>query len=145
MVKSCSIAKGTDLRRTEADLISKAGARASGRIWFFDPGRWQSGYVSGSAEMHQVLHGDRVLVREAGKDFGGRREAKIVEVLEHVNQRLVAACSVSMACCLWWLKTSACQPGRLGCAGSKHGGQRRAGGDCRNLTQPNKNSQPVAG
>ena len=40
-------------------------------------------------EMHKVLHGDIVLAREAGKDFKGRREAKIVEILDHVNKRLV--------------------------------------------------------
>jgi len=40
-------------------------------------------------EMHRVLHGDRVLVRVAGFDRRGRREGKIVEVLEHVNQFVV--------------------------------------------------------
>ena len=40
-------------------------------------------------EMHRVLHGDKVLVRVAGFDKRGRREAKIVEVLEHVNQFVV--------------------------------------------------------
>ncbi len=43
----------------------------------------------GPREMHKVLHGDIVLAREAGKDFKGRREAKIVEILDHVNKRLV--------------------------------------------------------
>ncbi|MDP2030344.1 MAG: ribonuclease R [Thiobacillus sp.] len=40
-------------------------------------------------EMHRVLHGDKVLVRVAGFDRRGRREGKIVEVLEHVNQFVV--------------------------------------------------------
>ena len=40
-------------------------------------------------EMHRVLHGDRVLVRLAGFDRRGRREGKIVEVLEHVNKFVV--------------------------------------------------------
>jgi ribonuclease R len=40
-------------------------------------------------EMHRVLHGDKVLVRVAGFDRRGRREAKIVEVLEHVNKHVV--------------------------------------------------------
>src|SRR5512143_1028329 len=40
-------------------------------------------------EMHRVLHGDKVLVRVAGFDKRGRREAKIVEVLEHVNTFVV--------------------------------------------------------
>ncbi|MDP1757673.1 MAG: VacB/RNase II family 3'-5' exoribonuclease, partial [Pseudohongiella sp.] len=40
-------------------------------------------------EMHRVLHGDKVLVRVAGLDKRGRREGKIVEVLEHVNKFIV--------------------------------------------------------
>jgi ribonuclease R len=40
-------------------------------------------------EMQKVLHGDRVLARESGVDRRGRREAVIVEVLEHVNRQVV--------------------------------------------------------
>ena len=40
-------------------------------------------------EMNKALHGDRVLVREIGLDRRGRREAVIVEVLEHTNMQLV--------------------------------------------------------
>jgi len=39
-------------------------------------------------EMHNCLHGDRVLARVAGVDRRGRREAAIVEVLEHANERV---------------------------------------------------------
>ena len=45
--------------------------------------------VISAKEMHKVLHGDVVLVRETGLDRRGRREAGIVEVLEHSTQRLV--------------------------------------------------------
>ncbi|MEQ1526714.1 MAG: ribonuclease R [Gallionella sp.] len=40
-------------------------------------------------EMHQVLHGDVVLVRQSGVDRRGRPEAKIVEVLQRGNNRVV--------------------------------------------------------
>ena len=40
-------------------------------------------------EMHKVLHGDTVMARVGGEDRRGRREAKIVEVLDHANTRLV--------------------------------------------------------
>ncbi|CAG0963906.1 Ribonuclease R [Methylophilaceae bacterium] len=40
-------------------------------------------------EMAQVMHGDRVMVRQAGVDRKGRPEAKIVEVLERRSTRLV--------------------------------------------------------
>jgi ribonuclease R len=40
-------------------------------------------------EMHQVLNGDVVMVRPAGVDRRGRPEAKIVEVLERANNKVV--------------------------------------------------------
>ena len=40
-------------------------------------------------EMHQVLHGDVVMVRQSGVDRRGRPEAKIVEVLERANNKVV--------------------------------------------------------
>ncbi len=44
----------------------------------------------GAREMQRVLHGDRVMVRTIGVDQRGRPEGSIVEILEHVNTRLVA-------------------------------------------------------
>jgi ribonuclease R len=43
----------------------------------------------GPAEMHKVLHGDRVMARVAGVDRRGRPEGRIIEVLEHVQKRVV--------------------------------------------------------
>jgi ribonuclease R len=40
-------------------------------------------------EMHKVLHGDRVAVRETGVDRRGRREGEIVDVLAHANHMVV--------------------------------------------------------
>ena len=40
-------------------------------------------------EMHKVLHGDVVMVRQSGMDRRGRPEAKIIEVLERANSRVV--------------------------------------------------------
>ena len=40
-------------------------------------------------EMAQVLHGDRVMVRQSGFDRKGRPEGKIVEVLERSTSKLV--------------------------------------------------------
>ena len=41
------------------------------------------------AEMRQAMHGDRVLVRPAGFDRRGRREATIVEVVERAHRQVV--------------------------------------------------------
>ncbi|MSQ21041.1 MAG: ribonuclease R [Betaproteobacteria bacterium] len=46
-------------------------------------------YVLAPREMHQVLHGDRVLLRPTGIDRRGRREGAIVEVLERAQKRVV--------------------------------------------------------
>jgi ribonuclease R len=43
----------------------------------------------GPKQMQRVLDGDRVLVREIGVDRRGRREASIIEILEHKNTRVV--------------------------------------------------------
>jgi ribonuclease R len=40
-------------------------------------------------EMRQVMHGDRVLVQPGGYDRRGRREARIVEVVERARTRIV--------------------------------------------------------
>ena len=40
-------------------------------------------------EMRGVLHGDRVMVREHGVDRRGRKEGKVVEILERANSVLV--------------------------------------------------------
>jgi len=45
--------------------------------------------VLSAKEMHKVLHGDIVMARVGGTDRRGRREASIVEVLEHANTRVV--------------------------------------------------------
>ncbi|WP_308418224.1 ribonuclease R [Andreprevotia lacus] len=43
----------------------------------------------GPREMDKVLHGDRALVQQIGLDRRGRREGKVIEVLERGNSRLV--------------------------------------------------------
>jgi ribonuclease R len=45
--------------------------------------------VLSAKEMHKVLHGDIAMGRVGGMDRRGRREATIVEVLEHANTRVV--------------------------------------------------------
>ncbi|MBX3616836.1 ribonuclease R [Nitrosomonas sp.] len=56
---------------------------------FLIPDDGSSDLYLSAKEMHKVLHGDHVLVREIGLDRRGRREAAIVEVLESENTQLV--------------------------------------------------------
>jgi ribonuclease R len=56
---------------------------------FFIPDDKSGDMFLSEKEMHQVLHGDRVMCRERGLDRRGRKEGKIVEVLERANSRVV--------------------------------------------------------
>ena len=56
---------------------------------FLIPEDGSADLVLSEKEMHRVLHGDTVMARVGGEDRRGRREAKIVEVLEHANTRVV--------------------------------------------------------
>ncbi|MEO6423187.1 MAG: ribonuclease R, partial [Candidatus Nitrotoga sp.] len=56
---------------------------------FLIPDDGSADLVLSAKEMHKVLHGDTVVIRETGTDRRGRREASIVEVLERATQRLV--------------------------------------------------------
>jgi ribonuclease R len=71
------------------DLIKgKVQGHAEG-FGFVIPDDGSADLVLSAKEMHKVLHGDTVMVRVAGVDRRGRREAKIVEVLEYANTRVV--------------------------------------------------------
>lgn len=50
-------------------------------------------YLSGK-QMRQVLHGDRVVVSITGTDRKGRREGRIVDVVERANKSLVGRLSI---------------------------------------------------
>ena len=56
---------------------------------FLIPEDGSADLVLSAKEMHKILHGDTVMARVSGTDRRGRREASIVEVLEHNTQRLV--------------------------------------------------------
>ncbi len=74
------------------DKIELKAGRVEGHpdgYGFFVPDDGSGDMFLSEKEMHGVLHGDRVLAREHEVDRRGRKEAKIVEVLERANHRLV--------------------------------------------------------
>ena len=83
-------------RRGDLCLPDKIELRA-GRIeghadgfGFFVPDDGSGDMFLSEKEMHQVLHGDRVMAREKGTvDRKGRKEGKIVEILERANTKVV--------------------------------------------------------
>ncbi len=82
--------------RKGAILVAQRVAVVSGRVeahpdghgFVVPDGGGESLYLA-PAEMRQVMHGDRVLVQPGGLDRRGRREARIVEVVERVHKRVV--------------------------------------------------------
>ncbi len=56
---------------------------------FLEPDDGSESLFLSPREMQKALHGDRVMGREIGLDRRGRREGKIVEVLERTNTHIV--------------------------------------------------------
>lgn len=82
-------------RKNEFGLIKKMDL-ISGRVighrdgfGFVKPDEGGNDLFISPRQMRQVFDGDKVLVQEIGVDQKGRREGKIVEVLEHCTHKLV--------------------------------------------------------
>ena len=80
--------KGAILVATKAHLVAGRVEGHPEGYGFVVPEEGEDLYL-GPHEMRKVLHGDRVMVRGSGVDHRGRTEAKIVEVVERVNARVV--------------------------------------------------------
>lgn len=81
--------KGAICVADKLDLIKGRVLGHADGFGFVVPDGGGSDLFLSEREMHKVLHNDLVMVRQVGLDRRGRPEAKIVEVLEHVNKRLV--------------------------------------------------------
>ncbi|MDT8364782.1 MAG: ribonuclease R [Nitrosomonas sp.] len=81
--------KGDICVTEKLELIRGTVQGHSDGFGFLLPDDGESDLFLSPREMQKVMHGDRVIVRVIGVDRRGRRECKIVEVLEHVNLRLV--------------------------------------------------------
>jgi ribonuclease R len=71
-----------------AVIRGRVEAHPDGHGFVVPDGGGDSLYLA-PAEMRQVLHGDTVLVQPGGVDRRGRREARIVEVVERAHRRIV--------------------------------------------------------
>jgi ribonuclease R len=75
-----------------ADKLDLIKGRVEGHkdgFGFLIPDDGSADLFLGPKEMRLALHGDRVMAKEIGTDRRGRREARIVEVLERAVTRLV--------------------------------------------------------
>ncbi len=81
--------KGDWLIADKADLIRGRIEGHPDGYGFLVPDDGGADLFVGEREMAKVLHGDRALARVVGIDRRGRREGKIVEVIERANSRIV--------------------------------------------------------
>ena len=90
--------KGALLIAEKLDLVSgRVDAHPDGFGFVAPDGGGDELFLS-PREMHQVLHGDRVIVRPLGvTDRRGRREAIIVEILARAQTRVVGHSGRSVA------------------------------------------------
>lgn len=81
--------RGSYILPDKADLIRGRVEGHPDGFGFLVPEDGSENLFLGPRAMREVLHGDRVLGRAVGLDQRGRKEAKIIEVLERANTRLV--------------------------------------------------------
>jgi ribonuclease R len=81
--------KGAICAVDKLDLIKGRVQGHPDGFGFLIPEDGSADLVLSEKEMHKALHGDTVMARIGGEDRRGRREAKIVEVLEPANTRVV--------------------------------------------------------
>ncbi len=78
---------------TEALIAGRISAHPDGFGFLITDDDDKDVYLNGK-QMRQVLHGDRVVVCVTGTDQRGRREGRIVEIVERANKSLVGRLSI---------------------------------------------------
>jgi ribonuclease R len=81
--------KGELLVVAKLDLVTGTVQGHADGFGFLVPDDGSPDLFLNPREMHKVLHGDRVAVRESGVDRRGRREGEIVDVLARANRTVV--------------------------------------------------------
>ncbi len=110
---------------------------------FLIPDDGSDDLVLSEKEMHNVLHGDTVMARAAGEDRRGRREAKIVEVLEHANTRVVGRLYEEHGIQFVVAENRRISQDFLVAAGQQGGAQAGQVVILEILQQPSKHAQPI--
>ncbi|KXW56968.1 ribonuclease R [Ferrovum sp. PN-J185] len=98
----------------------------------------------GAREMHKVLHGDRVMVRTIGLDNRGRPEGAVVEVLQHVNSRLVARLHENQGVLFAVAENRRINQDLLVAPGQTNGARPGQVVMIEIMSQPSRNSEPIA-
>ena len=99
--------------------------------------------VLSAKEMHKALHGDIVMARVGGTDRRGRREASIVEVLEHANTRVVGRLYEDHGILFVVAENRRISQDILVAAGEQNGAIAGQVVILEIMQQPNKHAQPI--
>lgn len=135
--------RGAYILPDKADLIRGRVEGHPDGFGFLVPEEGGEDLFLGPRAMREVLHGDRALVRVVGMDQRGRREAKIIEVLERANTRVVGRVAVEAGVAYVIPENRRISQGVLLAPGGKH--KPRAGQvvSVELLHQPTQHSQPI--
>ncbi|KAF7600883.1 MAG: ribonuclease R [Candidatus Dactylopiibacterium carminicum] len=135
--------RGAYILPDKADLIRGRVEGHPDGFGFLVPDDGGEDLFLGPRAMREVLHGDRVLVRVIGADQRGRREAKIIEVLERANERVVGRVAVEAGVAYVIAENRRISQGILLAPGGKQ--KPRAGQvvSVDLLQQPSQYSQPI--
>ncbi|MDQ7990992.1 MAG: ribonuclease R [Candidatus Dactylopiibacterium sp.] len=135
--------RGSYILPDKADLIRGRVEGHPDGFGFLVPDEGGEDLFLGPRAMREVLHGDRVLGRAIGLDQRGRREAKIVEVLERANHRLVGRVVVEAGVAYVLAENRRISQGILLSPGARQ--KPRAGQvvSVELVQQPSQHSQPI--
>ncbi|MDO6387954.1 ribonuclease R [Uliginosibacterium sp. 31-12] len=135
--------RGSYILPDKADLM---GGRVEGHpdgFGFLVPDDGSPDLFLGPRAMREVLHGDRALVRVIGVDQRGRREAKIIEILERANTRLVGRVKVEAGVAMVLPENRRISQGILLAPGGKIKPKAGQVVTVDLLQQPTQHSQPI--
>ncbi|MDP5240994.1 ribonuclease R [Uliginosibacterium sp. 31-16] len=135
--------RGSYILPDKADLIAGRVEGHPDGFGFLVPDDGSEDLFLGPRAMREVLHGDRALVRAVGVDQRGRREAKVIEVLERANTSVVGRVTVEAGVAMVLPENRRISQGILLAPGGKTKPKAGQVVTVELLQQPTQHSQPI--
>ncbi|GAB2888190.1 ribonuclease R [Uliginosibacterium flavum] len=135
--------RGAYILPDRADLIRGRVEGHPDGFGFLVPDDASEDLFLGPRAMREVLHGDKALVRAVGVDQRGRREGKIIEVLERANTRIVGRVTIEAGVAMVLAENKRISQGILLAPGGKQKPKAGQVVTVEVLQQPTQYSQPI--